>query len=191
MRLCLILLQGMAYHQKDYFSGTMVVVKTFRHRVGSAIDWTPYKERCDVARKMAAEFNKHLATISCNTKVSICSFCVILVKNCERDRFQWKFNIIFIKHNPERTKIRKYTHRHTRTHTKTKNKRAKMKSYETKNNKNTWLSHKICAQTVLSYTCENIFNSIHVTVKVCFSAIQFSCSQRPCIDSKREMILIV
>ncbi|XP_060582522.1 alpha-protein kinase vwkA-like [Ruditapes philippinarum] len=63
--------KGMAYHQKDYFSGTMVVVKTFRHRVGSAIDWTPYKECCDVARKMAAEFNKHLATISCNTKLIV------------------------------------------------------------------------------------------------------------------------
>lgn len=63
--------KGMAYHQKDYFSGTMVVVKTFRHREGTANDWAPYKRRCDVSRKMAAEFQKHLTSVSCSTKINI------------------------------------------------------------------------------------------------------------------------
>ncbi|XP_053401392.1 uncharacterized protein LOC128545979 isoform X1 [Mercenaria mercenaria] len=62
--------RGMAYHNKDYWSGTMVAVKTFRHLEGTVSDWMSYKERCDVTRKLVADFNKHLASVTCDTKLT-------------------------------------------------------------------------------------------------------------------------
>jgi hypothetical protein len=59
----------MAYHRIYYTNGTMVVLKAFRHREGTASDWIPYKERCDVTRRMAATFNTILAKKTCDTKV--------------------------------------------------------------------------------------------------------------------------
>ncbi|XP_060582519.1 alpha-protein kinase vwkA-like [Ruditapes philippinarum] len=63
--------KGMAYHRIYYTNGTMVVLKAFRHREGTASDWIPYKERCDVTRRMAATFNKILAKKTCDTKINV------------------------------------------------------------------------------------------------------------------------
>lgn len=60
----LYVFKGMAYHQKDYWTGTMVAVKTFRHMTGLTNDWLPYKRSCYEARKMANDFNKYLNSIS-------------------------------------------------------------------------------------------------------------------------------
>lgn len=62
--------KGIAYHQKDYWSGTMVAVKTFRNKHGTVDDWTLYKTRSNLGRKIAASFNSHLESISCNGRLS-------------------------------------------------------------------------------------------------------------------------
>lgn len=61
--------QGKAYHQKDYWSGTMVAVKTFRDLTGKDGDWIVYKRRCEEARRMTPHFNKYLKSIASKAQI--------------------------------------------------------------------------------------------------------------------------
>ncbi|WAR12723.1 VWKA-like protein [Mya arenaria] len=63
--------RGVAFHRRDYWSETAVVVKTFRHHDGRAADWAPYKRRCDVARNLALKFNRHLQALHSQTRVEV------------------------------------------------------------------------------------------------------------------------
>lgn len=50
--------RGMAYHQRDIWSATEVVVKALRLQTGTAATWRQYLHRSAIARKLAKQFNE-------------------------------------------------------------------------------------------------------------------------------------